>query len=415
MAGCSRARLLAVAAGTAAALTACGTAGTDPLGHRGQVVPVQLGTLTADDVAEAQTAFGVDLLYEICARTPDQTVLLSPTSAAGALSLLHPASRGQTAEAVRSVLHLPEWSPDLVAAFRDHTGALDGLRHEGDLEDDDAPDSLQMSNRLWIAEGMEPDPDYLDDIATGFDADVLALDFAGDPAGATDRINTTVEEDTRGVIEELLEDPLNPTTVAVLTNALHLQARWAVPFTDTRPAPFAAPSGEVTVEMMSGATGAHRAADGWQSVELAYRDGTLSAVAVLPPEGTDPCTVDAATLTDLHAAESTEVGVQLPRLELEQSHQLLDVLAEMGLPVQGGNYSGLGRDDLFISRVVQQAFLDVDEEGTEAAAATAVVVEEAAAAPPSAVVSFDRPFLLVLTDAETRSPLLLTVVQEPSA
>jgi serpin B len=375
---------------------------------------VQAGTLTARDVAEAQTRFGVDLLHTVCGSAPDQNVLLSPTSAAGALSLLYPASAGQTAEAFRTVLHLPEWSPDLVAAFHDHTGALDRLRYDGGIGEDDAPDSLQMSNRLWIADGLEPDPDYLDGIATGFDADVRALDFTGDPGGATDRINTTIEEDTRGIIEELLDEPLNSDTVAVLTNALHLKARWAIPFTDTRSAPFAAPSGEVTVEMMSGATGARRAADGWQAVELAYRDGTLSAVAVLPPEGTDPCTMDTATLTDLQAAESEEVGVQLPRMRLEQSHQLLDVLGTMGLPVEG-DYSALGRDDLYISQVVQQTFLDVDEDGTEAAAATAVVVEEAAGVLPSAVVSFDRPFLLVLTDTETRSPLFITVVHEPPA
>lgn len=96
------------------------------------------------------------------------------------------------------MLHLPEWSADVVAALRDHTRSLDGLRYDGDLDDEGAPDSLQMSNRLWTATGLEPDPRYLDDIATALDADVRALDFAADPGGATDRINTTVAEDTEG-------------------------------------------------------------------------------------------------------------------------------------------------------------------------------------------------------------------------
>jgi serpin B len=210
MAGLSRGPRLAVAAGAAAALAACGTAGATPLVHRGDVVPVQSGTLTAQDVAEVQTAFGVDLLHAVCGQAAEDNVLLSPTSAAEALSLLYPASDGQTAEAFRAVLHLPEWSPDLVAAVREHTQALDGLRYDGDLDDDDAPDALQMSNRLWTTTGLEPDPRYLDDIATAFDADVRALDFAGDPGGATDRINTTVDEDTHGIIEELFEEPLDP-------------------------------------------------------------------------------------------------------------------------------------------------------------------------------------------------------------
>ena len=133
-----------------------------------------------------------------CAAGPRGNVLLSPTSAAEALSLLYPAGGGQTAEPFRAVLHLPEWSPDLVAAARNHTPALDRLRYDGDLEDDAAPDSLQMSNHLWTALDLKPDPGYLDGIATAFDANVRALDFAGDRAGATDRINTTVDEEPTG-------------------------------------------------------------------------------------------------------------------------------------------------------------------------------------------------------------------------
>jgi serpin B len=414
MAGYPRGPRLALAACAAAGLTACGTAGATPFVHRGEVVGVQAGALTAGDVAGMQTAFGVDLLRAVCERAAGENVLLSPTSAAEALSLLFPASGGQTAEAFRAVLHLPQWGPDLVAAMREHTQALDGLRYDGDL-DDDAPDSLQMSNHLWTATGLEPDAQYLDDIATAFDADVRALDFAGDPGGATDRINTTVEEDTRGKIEDLFEEPLDSGTVAVLTNALHLKARWADAFTNTRSAPFAAPSGEVDVDMMSGAGGVARTVDGWQSVELPYRDGTLAAVAVLPPEGTAPCTVDAATLADLQDADSKAVGVQLPGMRIEQSHQLLDVLAAMGLPVEG-NYSALGRDGLQISQVVQKTFLEVDEDGTEAAAATGVAVGVSAGPPePREVVTFDRPFLFLLTDTETRSPLFVTVVNDPSA
>jgi serpin B len=416
MIGFARGRRLAVATGAGVlVLAACGTAGATPHVHRGEVVPVEAGKLTAADIADAQRAFGVDLLHAVCERAAGENLLLSPTSAAQALSLLHPATGGRTAEAFGAVLHLPEWSPDLVGAAREHTRALDGLRHGGDLDDDDAPDSLQLSNHLWTALDLQPDPAYLDDVATAFDADVRSLDFAGDPEGAIERINTTVDEDTRGIIEELFDEPLRPDTVAVLTNALHLTARWAAPFTDTQPAPFAAPSGEVTVDMMSGSTGGGRTADGWMSVELPYRNGTLAAVAVLPPEGTDPCAVDSATLDALQAADPEGVGVRLPQLEIEQSHQLLDVLAGMGLPVDG-DYRGLGRDGPFISQVVQKTLLEVDEDGTEAAAATGVAVAEVSAAePPGEVVTFDRPFLFLLTDTETRSPLFVTVVNDPSS
>ena len=166
MAGWARGRDVAVAGGLTAALTACGTAGASPLVHRGDVVPVQAGTLTARDAAEAQTRFGLDLLHAVCGPAPEDDVLLSPASAAVALGLLYPASGGRTAEELGALLHLPPWSPDLVAALRDHGRTLDRLRYDGDLDDEDAPDSLQTSNRLWTATSVEPDQGYLDDIAT---------------------------------------------------------------------------------------------------------------------------------------------------------------------------------------------------------------------------------------------------------
>jgi serpin B len=183
-------------------------------------------------VSLAQTAFGVDLMHALCERAPEQNVLVSPTSAAQALSLLYPDAGGETAEAPRNLLHLPEWSPAVVAAVHDHTAALDGPRYAGDLDDEDAPDSLQTSNRLWTAHGVEPDPQYLNDIPTALEADVRALDFANDRRRhQADQHHR--RRGPRGIIEELFDDALPPRTVAVLTNAVHLKARWADAFDDT--------------------------------------------------------------------------------------------------------------------------------------------------------------------------------------
>jgi serpin B len=398
------------AVGAAVLLAACSS--TPPVPDlQGEAYRVHLGALAATDVAADQTAFGLDLLHAVCARQPGENVLLSPTSAAEALGLLYPAAGGATAEQAGRVLHLPGWSPDLVAAFSAHTRALAGLRYDGDLDDDDAPDALLMSNRLWTRTGLEPDGGYLDDIATGFDAGVQPLDFSGDPGGATDRINDAVDADTRGLIEKLFDDALPRNTVAVLTDALYLKAHWADPFDGTHDAPFATPSGEVTAHLMGGSGGPAREADGWLSVELPYRDGTLAAVAVLPPEGTDPCALDATTLAALGGAPTRPVDVELPRLDIEQSRSLLKTLEGLGFPT-GGDWSRLA-PRAAVTAVVQKTVLQVDEEGTEAAAATGVGVGASGRAPQETV-TFDRPFLFLLTDTATRSPLFVTVVIDPS-
>jgi len=393
-------------------LSACGAAPA-PVELRGEVRVPGLGDMTAADVGAAQTAFGLDLLHAVCAQSPDQNLVLSPTSAAEALSLLYPAAGGATSAEVGSLLHLPEWSDDLVAAMAEHTGALEALAVDGPEDGPDAPDGVRLSNRIWAALGVEPTQAYLDDTATALDAALYSVDFAGDPARATDQINEAVREDTGGLIDGLYDEPLPAETVVVLTNALRLQAFWSQPFTETIDALFAAPAGETTVEMMTGSWGLGRAAKGWQSVDLPYRAGTLSATAVLPPVGTDPCALDADVMAALGGGETAEVAVAMPKVSLEQTHRLTDVLRGMGLPTDG-DWSGLGAGELAVSEVVQKTFLEVDEDGTVAAAATGVGLAGAAPAERE-LVRFDRPYLLLLTDIATGSPLFVAVVADPSS
>ncbi|GEK22615.1 serpin family protein [Cellulomonas xylanilytica] len=409
-----------LASGALLALSACATGPTGPAGppavHRGEVRSVELGQLTARDVAAAQTAFGLDLLHAVCAQRPQENLVLSPTSAAEALGMLYPSAGGGTAARIAELLHLPAWSPDLTAAVQQHTRALAGLAAPDgtDLTAEDAPDSLRVSNRLWAYTHADPTPQYLDAIATGYDASVETLDFADDPVGSTDRINAQISEDTAGLIPTLLDEPLPGDTYAVLTNALHLDATWSSPFVFTERAPFATPDGDRDVDLMHGADGTARSADGWVAAELPYRDGTMQAVAVLPPQGEDPCGLTGGTLDTLAGAEGEAAEVALPRLHLEQSHDLLETLMTLGLPVTG-DFRGLGTGNLEITKVVQKTSLRVDEQGTEAAAATAVVSEMVSAPwPPPVQVVLDRPFLLLLTDSATGSPLFTAVIHDPA-
>ena len=402
------ASVLSACAGTAPGARDRGTA--PDANYRGAAVTVPLGDLTASDVADAGTALGLDLLQTLCVQDPGSNVLISPVSAAQALGLLQPGAAGQTERGIADVLHLPSWSPELMAALREQTTALAALADGG--QDDD---TVRLSNRVWTDTSVSPTQDYLDAIATAYDADLHALNFAADPSGATDQINAAVSDDTAGIIPELLDRPLDEDTRVVLTNAVHLRADWATEFDQALPGRFDGPGGAVTADLMVGGAGAARfSADGWVHVEIPYEDGTLAAVAVLPPEGTDPCTIDADRLAAISSGDQYDVAVTLPRLHLEQTHMLLEPLVALGLPI-GGDFAGFGaREPLVITEVVQKTYLDADEKGTEAAAATGVVME-AASAPASDVVALTRPFLLLITDAATRSALFLGVVQDPTA
>jgi serpin B len=164
-------------------------------------------------------------------------------------------------------------------------------------------------------------------------------------------------------------------------------------------------------------TFAARTAAGWQSVVLPYQGGKLQAVALLPPRparpsATDCATPDATTLTALTTGASRPAAVVLPKLDLSQTLPLTHQLAAMGLPLHG-DYTGLGGLDTDISEVLQKVVMKVDQSGTKAAAATGIPIATSARI-DAQTVSFTRPFLLLLEDTATHTPLFLASVVDPT-
>ncbi|HEX4427670.1 MAG TPA: serpin family protein [Frankiaceae bacterium] len=368
----------------------------------GTVQPVKLGSITPVDIANAQAAFGLDLLAQRCKAAPTANDVLSPASAALALSMLDAGAVGSTRAALGKLLHLPVWSPDLVAALHDQHQALTELKQ------------LKVSNRLYTQLAVHPQQQVLDDLATAEGAGLQPLDFAGHPQQATDAINQHVDADTKGLIPKLFDQPLDPTTTTVLTNALYLDAAWAAPFQKAVDGDFHTAAGNtVTAPMMSSEEefGQLRTSGGWRSLTLPYTGGKLEAVVLLPanPSAAPCAAVTPQQLAALTSGSPSAVTVQMPKLKLSQTSRLADDLSALGLPLSG-DYSGFGSSGS-ISQVVQKTVLQVDERGTKAAAATGIAVATSAQAP----VTVDRPYLLLIRDTATGTPLFLARISDPTA
>jgi serpin B len=342
----------------------------------------------------------------LCAQQPTANLLLSPASAAQALGMLYAGSAGPTAASVGQLLRLPAWTPALVAGLHSQAAALVRVPQLG------------VSNHIFEQAGLAPTSRVLDDLRTAFDTDLRQVDFADEPA-TTNAINAVVAQDTRGLIPSLFAAPLDASIQTVLINAIYLHARWQHPFPAASPATFhTAAGGTVSAPQMDNVdpTAGYHSADGWQSAILPYTGGDLVAAAILPPAAATGCDVptagELATLTATHAGQTAKV--LLPKLHLSQSWpELQDTLAAMGLPLSG-NYSGLGAGDSQISQVVQKATMDVDQMGTTAAAATGIAIGSSGLAGNIVTVNFDRPFLLILEDTATRTPLFLARVADPT-
>jgi serpin B len=212
----------------------------------------------------------------------------------------------------------------------------------------------------------------------------------------------------------------------VLTNAIYFLANWSSPFEPEATQPgsfFVDPTTEVTVDMMHQADYFNYATgDGYAAIDLPYIGNDLSML-LLVPEAERFAEVEAQLSagmlnTVVDSLESRNVELAMPKWQFESGFSLAATLQALGMPSAfsgAADFSGMTSvEDLFISDVIHQAFIAVDEAGTEAAAATAVMMAGSALPPEPVSLTVDRPFVFVIRDAPTGAVLFMGRVTDPS-
>ena len=376
--------------------------------------------------AAADDAFGADL-YRLLA-AGHRNVVFSPASIAAALQMALCGAGGATAAQIAAALHLA--GPD---------AATDGLRLlSGVLSQagDGTNVTLRAPNTMWVQAGLPLEPGFTSRLRDAAALTVRPVDFRGAPRQARAQINELIAEQTAGKITDLLgPDAVSAATLLVLANAVYLKARWAFPFpaSATADTPFypgpdgnadAEPAGSpLTVPMMRRTADlAYLRADGYQAVLLPYQDGRL-AMAIVLPDGPLPTLAPwlAGGLGPLLAGAARQrVALSLPKFRQRAGFGLIPVLRQLGVEdafTDAADFSGItAQERLFISAVVHQAYIDVDEQGTEAAAATAISMRPMAMRqePDPIRMVVDRPFLFAIIDTATGLPLFLGQVTRPA-
>ena len=368
-------------------------------------------------------------LYGRLATTPGN-LALSPYSVAVALAMTRNGAAGATADEMDGVLG----STDLVAyngGLNALTQAVEGLAGcspgAGTIRRSSpstAPTPCSATGRpRGGRRSWTPWP-------ASYGAGMQVVDWAQDPQGGRAAVNAWTASRTHDRIPEILpEDAVDALTRLVLVNALYFKAPWATQLqqsaTSDRPFHRSA-TDTVDVPTMRGAMerAAYAAADGWQAARLPYFGGTLAMTVVLPDEGglagVEQTIADGGLGRLLAAPKPTSVLLALPRWTFRSTSALKPVLSGLGMPgaFEDGvaDFSAMTDDgtDLHVDDVAHQAFIAVDEHGTEAAAATAVGMQ-ATSMPQYTDVTVDRPFLFVVHDVEHLTPLFLGRVADPSA
>jgi serpin B len=384
---------------------------------------------TVDDAKAAAAAindFGFDLHRRLSEKSGN--LVFSPASVAIALGMARAGARGETAAQMDTVLR--------GVASDDHAAWLNGLdqalaTRSGTFEDDEGNAhelTLDIANAYFAQRDYAFEESFLEALASRFDAGMQLVDFIADAESARGLINEWAAEQTRGRIPEVLQpgDVTGDTRLA-LVNAIYLKAPWLRPFQvdQTTDEPFTKLDGStVKVPTMHASTASCATGSGWGAFELPYIGNALSMLVIVPDDlETYEASVDSAVIAAVTRAFEEQYAVPditLPRFGFETREELPDILAALGMPdafnPATADFSGMTTaDKLFISKVIHQANISVDEKGTEAAAVTVVGMDTGGGPSEICTVHADRPFLFALRDRETGAILFLGRVVDPSA
>lgn len=381
----------------------------------------QMDLMNIRETASANNCFALDIYRELAGE--GENVFFSPWSLSSALTMTYEGARGNTAEEMASLLHLS--GNDSIR--RESFSALDRK-----INSNDSGYRLSTANALWVDDGFSLLDGYETLVENIYHGRANNLDFRAAPEEARQTINDWVEQKTAGKIKDLIPAGyVDSLTRLVLTNAIYFNGTWMNTFDQslTMDEDFFTEDGrKVPVPMMrqadEGAWFNYLEGRGLQVLEMPYAGGNLSMLILLPHDQDITSLERSLSSEDLDQwrdnLEEQRVDVYMPRFKLKANYFLGEILADLGMPAAfsaTADFSGIspGRQ-LFISEVIHQAYVDVNEQGTEAAAATAVCMAESASPeePDVPVFRADHPFIFLILDDETGCILFLGRVSDPS-
>jgi serpin B len=379
-------------------------------------------------IADGGNAFACDL-YAKLAATPGN-LFFSPYSISSALAMTYAGARGQTATQMASVLHFSLPDERLHAAF----GELSDELNSGGTLRGKTVYQMAIANALWGQSGYPYNPAFIELLKQDYGAELNQANFISAAESARLEINGWVAKKTDDKITDLLPpgslSSSHAVTRLVLVNAIYFKGSWAQQFPkeNTLEQSFHLDrETSVSVPMMyEQDTFLGMENDEYQAVELPYVGHRLEMVVLLPREIDGLAKLEAKATPEniaqwMDQLAEHRVELYLPKFNMEYKRELSGVLAGLGMEdafsPPSADFSGIESvESLFISKVFHQAFVHVNEEGTEAAAATGIAMMHATFAmpePPPMVFRADHPFLFLIREDTSGAILFMGRVANP--
>jgi serpin B len=368
---------------------------------------------------KASNQFSFDLYRQLAKQ--DGALFFSPFSIHSILDLTAEGARNQTLTGMQQVLH----TDGIRSCIRTDSKRNLQRFNTGDV----AGDSIYTANAIWLQKELILTSAFSGIATNYYAAGTRTADFKKDGEGSRKIINGWVEQQTRNRIKELIPvNVINPATRMVLVNAVWFKGGWANPFNKNRTKPdnFFSGTDSATTPFMNDVLHINYMEDETaQLVELPYKSAKRSMLVLLPAKGKENEFENSFTYPGFEqrmaALTRQKVNISLPRFKLESKFDLSSTLKNMGMESafsDSADFSGISAEtSLKISNVLHKAFIEVDENGTEAAAATAVLMVLTTSAHPNPVpvktFKANRPFIFILRDNETGIILFMGKMSRP--
>ena len=351
-----------------------------------------------------------------------ENVFFSPFSVSSALANVYAGAKGTTKTQMAEALNLDDVTENVHEGFRDLFITFNDPTNNY---------TLQVANGLFGRKGFSFLETYLNLASRCYDANLKTVDFVGDPDGSRKHINDWTAKKTNQKIKELFEEgAIDTDSILVIVNAIYFKGVWSIPFDTehTVSAPFhLSPSRQVPMEMMTLKGERFRYADNialdCKIVELPYAGDEVSMYVFLPNAVDGLSKLEKSLSVDLFNSAMSNmrkftVDVIIPKFKLMEKSKLKAILMSMGMQnvfdAGTADLSGIdGRRNLVVSDVVHQAYVDVNEEGTEATAATGVHIQLTSMQVGQPIFKADHPFLFLIREKTSGSVLFMGRLNEP--
>ena len=370
-------------------------------------------------VVDANNQLAFDIYSEF--KEKKGNIFFSPYSISTALAMTYEGAKGTTAEEMQTVLHIP-LTPEI------RRPAFASVYNE--INKKDKVYQLSTANALWGQKDYPFLEEYTNTVERYYGGKITNLDFVTETEESRQTINKWVEDKTNNKIKDLIPSGvLSEMTRLVLTNAIYFKGTWVKQFDkkNTREEDFKTTSGNtIKVPMMSltekDTKFNYAQTDNLQVLEMPYDGEELSMLVLLPKENnlsTLEESLNPGKISELKSMlKEQQVKVYIPKFKFETKYFMADTLKQMGMPLafsSNADFSGMDNTkNLFIAAVIHQAFVDVNEEGTEAAATA--VIDHLESESPQIIPIFraDHPFVFLIQERKTGNILFLGRVSDPT-